>query len=121
MVRLKSVPKLANLTLSFYSDAEVLAEWSSIELALGITAACLATLRPLLRRIIETTRTINSRISSSRSTRNRPDPSLGSGANSNEQNNILLGMTNRHWAEGKDVVSFMSTTCSAGKTPHTPP
>ena len=109
MVRLKFVPKLANLTLSFYSDAETLAEWSSIELALGITAACLATLRPLLRRLVETTRSINSKLNLSRSSRNKRNPSLGSNENQIGQNAVPVDQAK---LQRKEEVSFTSTTSS---------
>jgi hypothetical protein len=108
MVRLKSVPKLANLTLSFYSDVEDLAEWSSIELALGITAACLATMRPLLRRVIEYTRSMKSDWSSSPASRNTAYSAHGPSAASNRKNSVPLAETDKHWNEMEDMV-FITT------------
>jgi hypothetical protein len=56
VVRLLYVPRLSGLTLHFYNDAVLLGIWSAIELALGITAGCLATLRPLLRGVLSKAR-----------------------------------------------------------------
>lgn len=43
------MPKLATGGLRFFAEVQLLAIWSTVEQGLGITAGCLATLRPLFR------------------------------------------------------------------------
>jgi len=45
------VPVIATTNLTFWSEMEILGIWSVIEPGLGIVAACMATLRPLLRHV----------------------------------------------------------------------
>jgi hypothetical protein len=56
MVRLNYVSHLATATVTFFVDANTIAIWSTIELGLGIVASSLATLRPLFRTCLSTTR-----------------------------------------------------------------
>ncbi|KAF2663838.1 hypothetical protein BT63DRAFT_112947 [Microthyrium microscopicum] len=60
IVRLKFIPFLGSTSLDFYATSLGLGQWSLIEGGLGITAACLATLRPLFRSLIRPIRVRNS-------------------------------------------------------------
>lgn len=51
LVRMKYINALAFTGVSFGPEFTGLAIWSTIEPGLGITAACMATLRPLLRKV----------------------------------------------------------------------
>jgi hypothetical protein len=68
LIRLKYIPRLTKTSINFYSDSIDLAVWSGIELTLGICAGSLATLRPLLRKLVREARTLGTRNSSSHPT-----------------------------------------------------
>jgi hypothetical protein len=54
--RIHWIPALAATSFNWYGNIEILAIWSAIEPGMGITAASLATLRPLLRAVIRNLR-----------------------------------------------------------------
>ncbi|KAF2437130.1 hypothetical protein EJ08DRAFT_13952 [Tothia fuscella] len=56
IIRFRYIPRLTTLSSHFYGDAIGLANVSSIELSLGISAGSLATFRPLLRKWISNVR-----------------------------------------------------------------
>ncbi|KIW04482.1 uncharacterized protein PV09_04241 [Verruconis gallopava] len=51
MIRMNYISRLATATISWFTEANMIAIWSTIEPGLGIIAASLATLRPLVRQI----------------------------------------------------------------------
>jgi hypothetical protein len=68
LVRLKYIPKLTKTSVDFYSDSIGLEIWSGVELALGICAGSLATMRPLLRKVIRGARSFREAHSSRNAT-----------------------------------------------------
>jgi hypothetical protein len=122
--RVQYIRVLANSDPNFWVEIQPLAIWSTVEPGLGITAASLATLRPLLRRAIQTMKSFAS--SRTRSTNSDPSTS-GQGQRSKTINtgattlttdpegrqNFLLSATNpmsqvQSLAEEKDT-SFLTS------------
>jgi len=55
LIRFKYIPALVEGIIIFFSRSVGVANWSCVEIGLGIIAGCLATLRPLFRKLFHPT------------------------------------------------------------------
>jgi hypothetical protein len=53
LVRFKYIPALVESTAAVFPHSVGIADWSCVEIGLGIIAGCLATLRPLFRKVFD--------------------------------------------------------------------